>query len=131
MGHHGESLVSKTRPPIPPPIQREVRQRCGFGCVMCGSPLYEYHHMDGNPGNSMPANITLLCGLHHTEATKLLLPAEQIARANVLPVNVQRGVSSPYGLHFNGEGFSCTIGGNRFSSRLRDNEQATCAIVVA
>lgn len=31
---------------IPLPIQREVRQRCGFGCVICGMPLYEYEHME-------------------------------------------------------------------------------------
>lgn len=30
---------------IPLSIQRKVRQRCGFGCVICGMPLYEYEHM--------------------------------------------------------------------------------------
>lgn len=29
---------------IPEPIKREVRQRCGFGCVNCGSPIYDYEH---------------------------------------------------------------------------------------
>jgi len=27
------------------PIQREVRQRCGFGYVICGFPLYGYDHL--------------------------------------------------------------------------------------
>jgi len=33
------------RPPILEPMKRSVRQRCSFGCVICGLPLYEYHHM--------------------------------------------------------------------------------------
>jgi hypothetical protein len=98
---------------------------------MCGIPLYEYHHMDGNPANNIGGNITLLCGTHHTEATNRLLTPEQVDLANANPINVQRGVSSPYGLHFDGGDFSCTIGGNTFSSRLRDEEQARCAIAVS
>jgi hypothetical protein len=31
---------------IPDHVAREVRQRCGFGCVCCGSALYQYHHFD-------------------------------------------------------------------------------------
>jgi hypothetical protein len=27
---------------IPLPIEREVRKRCGFGCVVCGLPLHTY-----------------------------------------------------------------------------------------
>jgi hypothetical protein len=39
-------------------------------------------------------------------------------------------VSSPYGLHFQGESFDCVVGGNTFSSRLRDDEQATVIIAI-
>src|SRR5207248_2332597 len=28
-------------------MKREIRQRCGFGCVLCGRPLYTYEHMEG------------------------------------------------------------------------------------
>ncbi len=38
---------NSVRPKIPLPIQREVRQRCGFGCVICGLPLYDYDHIIG------------------------------------------------------------------------------------
>jgi len=31
-----------SRQNIPLPIQREVRQRCGFDCVICGMPLFKY-----------------------------------------------------------------------------------------
>lgn len=123
--------MSEDRPPIPDPVQREVRQRCGFGCVFCGAPLYEYHHMDENRRNNVPANITLLCGTHHTEATNRLLTPEQISQADGIPFNLQHGVSSPYGLHFQGDSFTCVIGGNTFSSRLRDADHATIAIAIS
>ncbi|GAH43227.1 unnamed protein product, partial [marine sediment metagenome] len=31
---------------IPLEIKRAVRQKCGFGCVVCGSTIYQYHHFD-------------------------------------------------------------------------------------
>ena len=30
---------------VPELMKREVRQRCGFGCVICGMPLYTYEYM--------------------------------------------------------------------------------------
>src|SRR2546422_1820939 len=108
----GDPSMSEARPPIPDPVQREVRQRCGFGCVVCGAPLYQYHHMDENPKNNVSPNITLLCGTHHTEATNRLLTPDQIAQTDRKPYNLQHGVSSPYGLHFQGDRFNCMIGGN-------------------
>lgn len=27
-------------------VKREVRQRCGFGCVNCGNAVYQYEHLD-------------------------------------------------------------------------------------
>jgi trigger factor len=125
--------MSDARPPIPTNVMREVRQRCGFGCVLCGTPICEYHHMV--PYSESPehvaSNITLLCNLHHTEATKGLLTSDQIARANENPYCRQHGVTSPYSLHFSGEGFACVIGGNSFSSPWRDQEHSTLAIAIA
>jgi hypothetical protein len=123
--------MAEARPPIPDPVQRDVRQRCGFGCVLCGTPLYEYHHMDSNPQNNIATNITLLCGIHHTEATNHLLTTEQIMRADSKPYNIQHDVSSPYGLHFQGDRVECVIGGNTFLSRLRDQQNATLAIAIS
>ncbi|WNG79930.1 hypothetical protein C6A86_016810 [Mycobacterium sp. ITM-2016-00316] len=59
--------MSDDRPPIPDPMKREVRQRCGFGCVICGHPIYEYEHMDDYAvvKRHGVANITLLCDGHH------------------------------------------------------------------
>lgn len=102
---------------IPLPIQREVRQRCGFGCVICGIPLYEYEHMEGwaKVHRHVADEITLLCDQHHREKTSGLLPLETVRAANANPWNLQEGSSKPYALHFSGAEALVTIGGNRFT----------------
>ena len=116
------SEVQVTSRNIPLPIQREVRERCGFGCVVCGLPLYEYDHLvDWATVHSHVADdITLLCDRHHREKTSGLLPAEAVLEANSNPHNLQQGVSEPYDLHFAGEGCQVIAGGNRF--RLAEHD---------
>lgn len=108
--------MAEQRKPIPPPIQQEVRQRCGFGCVICGAPLYEYHHIIpySESRQHIASEITLLCDLHHKEATNGLLTPEKVSKANLNPHNVSRGISSPYNLHFSGKDHQINIGGNIF-----------------
>lgn len=36
----------KKRPAIPESIKRQVRQEAKFGCIFCGSPIIEYHHIE-------------------------------------------------------------------------------------
>jgi 5-methylcytosine-specific restriction endonuclease McrA len=81
------------RPPIPSKIKREVRQRCGFGCVICGSPIYEYEHMVEwcKTHHHRADELTLLCSQHHAEKTKRLLPEEKVKAANNNPYNLARG----------------------------------------
>lgn len=102
---------------IPLPIQREVRQRCGFGCVVCGMPLYEYEHMEGwaTVQRHVADEITLLCDQHHREKTGGLLPLAAVRAANAAPFNLKEGSSKPYALHFSGAEALVTIGGNRFT----------------
>ena len=104
---------------IPLPIQREVRRRCGFGCVVCGLPLYEYDHLyDFTVKKShRPEEIALLCDLHHREKTSTLLPLEDVLAANQSPFNLREGVSKPYDLHFTGDECEAVIGSNRFLAR--------------
>ncbi len=103
---------------IPLPVKREVRQRCGFGCVICGLPLYEYEHMQGfaQVQRHVPEEITLLCDLHHRERTSGLLPLSEVARADANPFNMRQGVSKPYNLHFSGSECEVFIGNNRFTT---------------
>jgi trigger factor len=102
---------------IPLPIQREVRQRCGFGCVICGIPLYEYEHMEewAEVQRHVSDEITLLCDQHHREKTGGLLPKEVVSLANENPHNLKEGVSKPYNLHFAGANATVEIGSNTFT----------------
>ena len=107
--------VADTRPPIPEPVKRVVRQRCGFGCVICGLPLYEYDHLV--PWTEVrehnPENLVLLCDQHHREKTSGLLPVEAVREANATPYNRRTGVSRPYDLHYSGDSCEADIGSNR------------------
>lgn len=116
---------------IPLPIQREVRQRCGFGCVICGMPLYEYEHMEewALVKRHIADEITLLCDHHHREKTNGLLPKEIVRKANKDPFNLREGVSKPYLLHFSGDEATVQIGGNTFT--CKDNGYGTAMIPIS
>src|SRR5450759_3186045 len=102
-------------------MQREIRQRCGFGCVICGLPLYDYEHLKGwaNVKEHVAADITLLCDRHHREKTGGMLPLEEVVRANADPYNLRTGVSAPYDLHYSGETCEAVVGGNTFTTTDR------------
>jgi trigger factor len=104
------------RPPIPAAIAREVRQRCAFGCVVCGHPLYDYHHMLGwaNVKEHVAKDITLLCSEHHTEHKKGLLPDEEIARYDTDPCNRVVGRSRYLQLHYSSRDCIIHLGQTRF-----------------
>lgn len=117
MNSQPQELTSRN---IPHKIKREVRQRCGFGCVICGMPLYEYEHMEGwaNVHRHVADEITLLCDRHHREKTGGLLPLTSVREANAKPFNKRDEVSKPYDLHFTGDDFAAYIGGNVFKGNL-------------
>ncbi|WP_440879035.1 hypothetical protein [Vibrio natriegens] len=116
---------------IPLPIQREVRQRCGFGCVICGLPLYEYEHMEewAVVKRHVADEITLLCDQHHREKTGGLLPVEVVRAANSDPFNLKEGNSKPYNLHFAGTEATIEIGSNSFT--CKDNGYGTAMVPVS
>ncbi|MDF4597610.1 hypothetical protein P3486_22635 [Vibrio parahaemolyticus] len=116
---------------IPLPSQREVRQRCGFGCVICGLPLYEYEHMEewAVVKRHVADEITLLCDQHHREKTGGLLPIEVVRAANKSPYNLREGNSKPYNLHFAGTEATVEIGSNSFT--CRDKGYGTAMVPVS
>lgn len=109
--------MAEKRPEIPPQIKRAVRQRCGFGCVICGLPLYEYDHMIEYSivKEHTEENLTLLCDKHHREKTNKLLSLKQVSEANKNPYNIINGQNSPYLLNFAGTDFSIILGDVRQS----------------
>ena len=78
-------------------IAREVRQRCGFGCVICGAALVDYDHFDpefAQARTHAAAGIVLLCDKHHGQKNRGFLSKETIRRAMQQPAAVRRGFSS-------------------------------------
>lgn len=120
------------RPPIPQPVKRAVRQRCGFGCVICGLPLYEYDHLIAfaEVGEHDPQNLVLLCDSHHREKTSGLLPAEKVVTANQAPRNLETGESHPFGMHYEGREGELRIGGNQFVSGYLSTGSTLVAVMV-
>ncbi|GEB70457.1 hypothetical protein PC2016_3130 [Pseudoalteromonas carrageenovora] len=77
-------------------IKREIRQRCGFGCVNCGNAVYQYEHVDPTFAEATehnPDHIVLLCGGCHDRVTRKLLSKETIKIRSDSPVCKQKGFS--------------------------------------
>lgn len=106
------------REEIPARVKRAVRQRCGFGCVFCGSPVFEYEHIDGYKvtGND-PDRMTLLCRFHHGEKTLKRLPKVLVERANAFPHNQTKSFGSKTPLFYCGDHLNVILGGNNFSCK--------------
>jgi hypothetical protein len=104
--------VTDRRPDLPLPLMREVRRRCGFGCVVCGKPIYEYDHLLGwaNTQEHVANEITLLCIEHHGEKTRGFLTNDAVTAANEEPYNLREGVTKPYDLRFEGTEYKIVLG---------------------
>ena len=81
--------------------------------------MYTIEHMDGWTKNYShdPAGLTLLCWQHQQEKTNGLLPVATVRRRNDEPINVTRGITEPYGLHFTGNQCIVDIGGSTFHAQ--------------
>ena len=81
---------------IPLDIKRQIRQRCGFGCVNCGSAVYQYEHVEPTFAEAMehdPDCIVLLCGGCHDRVTRKILSKETIKIRSIKPFCKQSGFS--------------------------------------
>jgi hypothetical protein len=81
---------------IPDPIKREVRQRCGFGCVNCGRAVYQYEHLDPEFVDATlhdPKHIVLLCGWCHDLVTRGLLSKDSVKEKAENPKCKESGFS--------------------------------------
>lgn len=111
---------------IPNPIQREVRQRCGFGCVICGSPIYHYDHMKewAVYKRHVAKEITLLCPTHHQEKTNGLLSIETLENNNANPHNKRILFSPKWKINY---GSKVEIGiGSMMISPRETSEMESC-----
>ena len=81
---------------IPPDIKRAVRQRCGFGCVVCGLGIIEYEHVDPEFSEAREHDadkIALLCSQCHSKVTTGFWSKEKIQKAMQRPVCKQQGLT--------------------------------------
>lgn len=83
--------MKNSRDKIPPDIKRAVRKRCGYGCILCGNPFFEYDHIvEYNlVKRHEEENLTLLCLDHHGRKTRGLLPTSTIRSANAEPYAIK------------------------------------------
>lgn len=108
------------RPPIPDPMKREIRRRCGFGCVICGSPIYDYEHMLewAQVERHVASEITLLCPRHHRAKTSGRLPSEDVKKANKEPFNLRGNTLSTYDeLYYSGDEALIVMGDSTFKQK--------------
>jgi hypothetical protein len=102
---------------IPEPVRREVRRRCGFGCVICGSAIVTYEHMEPRFADATvhtAVGITLLCGQHQIESSKGLLSLETVKAADKDPFSRKVGTAT-YLLDIGQRRPLIMIGGNTFA----------------
>jgi hypothetical protein len=85
--------VSVGHPPTPSNVKRLLRQEAGFGCCVCGLPIYQYHHIVPweVEHHFRPTDMMILCPTHHDQATKGAMSDEDQRRHKASPSNVQRG----------------------------------------
>ena len=81
---------------MPSEVQRAVRQKCGFGCVVCGCAIYQYEHLDPTFADATvhdPNGIVLLCAACHDRKTRGQLSQTSVAAAARSPKCLQTGFS--------------------------------------
>jgi hypothetical protein len=81
---------------IPSEVKREIRKRCGFGCVICGSAIYIYEHVDPlfkDAKEHDPCKMALLCGSCHDKVTDGIWSKEKVKRALENPIGLSKGFS--------------------------------------
>jgi len=79
---------------IPNVIKRKVRKRCGFGCVVCGTAIVEYHHFEPEYSEAKEhkrKDITLLCPTCHSKVDKKIFDLDFIKKSDNNPKCKQVG----------------------------------------
>ncbi|MFV3308593.1 hypothetical protein ACNFBT_25295 [Pseudomonas sp. NY15181] len=78
-------------------VKREVRQRCGYGCVICGLGYYDYEHFNPDFKDAKehnPDGMTILCMQCNQKRARGTLSVETVAKANENPRCKQQGFTS-------------------------------------
>jgi hypothetical protein len=115
---------------IPAAIKREVRQQCGFGCVICGNPIIQYHHI--NPWAEVREhtadNIVAVCPTHHTET--IGMTKELVREFKASPINLKFGQTSPKLLRITSNEFVVTMGTVTYETQFSERLPVTIPVIL-
>jgi len=103
---------------IPNDIKRTVRQQCGFGCVICGSSIIQYEHVDPEfhaAKEHDPNCIVLLCPQCHSKVTTGFWSKEKVKEAMRQPFCKINGFAKE-AFDFNNNQPSIVFGGTTISN---------------
>lgn len=84
---------------IPETVKRKVRKNSGFGCVICGSAICQYEHINPEYKDAKthnPNGITLLCGSCHDKKTRKIYSREKIMEAMKNPKCKEKGFTRDF-----------------------------------
>ena len=84
---------------IPEGIKRQVRQTCGYGCVLCGAAIVEYEHVDpvfADAKEHSPDGIVLLCPQCHAKVTRGFISKERVKEAKAQPISQKRNYAHEF-----------------------------------
>lgn len=84
--------MTEGRKSIPETIKHRVRQKCGFGCIFCGLPFFQYDHLleQAQGGEDTEENLNLLCANHHDLKTRGQISRDAVKQRSLNPVNKSR-----------------------------------------
>lgn len=103
---------------IPNAIKREIRQRDGFGCVICGFGIIQYEHVNPEFNEAKihdPKCMTILCPACHANITTKMWSKEKVIEAMINPKCLSQGYSKQ--IFDIGAGFpTIKIGSNVFKN---------------
>ena len=114
--------MPEARPAISEEMKRIVRQECCFGCVICGSPLFQYDHMVGYaeiPEHTVE-NLVLLCGQCHPDKTYGRISLDSVRKARSKPFNSGRLSTSGHRLTPN-DSIKVLLGSNESVAALSND----------
>jgi hypothetical protein len=84
---------------IPADVKRAVRQACGYGCVICGSAIIEYEHVEPTFSEAREHDaraITLLCPQCHAKVTRGFLSKQAVQGAMREPRCMDQGFANEF-----------------------------------
>lgn len=114
-----------TRPTIKKSVKKSVRQKCGYGCVICGSPIVEYEHIEewNVVKKHEESNLTLLCPSHHAEVTKKIIDKDFIRDKTKKPFNKGEKFTKKHPLYYRGDKFQIYLGTSLSEEKMYTNKE--------